>query len=257
MINSYVDKISVFFTDLLSSFSVPDFGIDLDSKIMELGLCLLVVLTVAFIIDKLLAGSILGKKYRIFVAPGVILHEAAHALFCLLTGARIKSVSLFDKEGGSVEHEQSKLPVLGPVLISLAPLAAGIIVIYFLSSKLGIRENELNLANFRLQELVEHFQKLVRSIDFSDYKNWIVLYLALSIVVTMTPSKQDLKNIAIPILVTSALIGGAIYFDFNFMSLNSLPIDRLLIILSPILILLILALFLSIIIYALSKIIKR
>ncbi len=45
-----------------------------------------------------------GKIYRIFVTPGILVHELSHALACLLMGAKVTDMTIFDKEGGHVTH---------------------------------------------------------------------------------------------------------------------------------------------------------
>lgn len=257
MINSYISNAGNYFYGLFANFSLPNFKLDSHSRSIELIACILLILLLSFVIDRLLVNSFLGMGYRLFVSPGVILHEISHALFCFLTGAKIKSISLFDKEGGSVEHEPSKIPILGPVLISIAPFAAGITAIYFLSNWLGMKEYDINIAILRYQDILDYFKNLVSAIDLANYKNWIIIYLSLSVAVTMTPSKQDIKNILIPALLLSVIIFVAFYFKLSFLEMVNLPIDRILILLSPILLLLILAFVFSIIIFALSKLFRR
>lgn len=259
MISSYISTISDYFVQTFQNFSLPNIGYNFNfqSKEIELLIFILLILIISFSVDRLLVNSFLGTGYRLFVSPGVILHELSHALLCVLTGAKIKSISLFDKEGGSVEHEQSKLPVIGPVLISIAPFVSGVIAIYFLANWLGMKEYDFNNAWFRYHDLISYFKNLIATIDFANYKNWIILYLALSIVVTMTPSKQDMKNITIPIIILILLAGLMYYFKFSLINMINFPTDRILALLSPILLLLILALLFSIIIFALSKLIKR
>ncbi len=257
MINSYIDNISSYFSELLDGFSWPILKFDFQSREVELMICILLILFISFAIDRLLVNSFLGLGYRLFVSPGVILHELSHALLCFLTGAKIKSISLFDKDGGSVEHESSKIPVIGPVLISIAPFAAGVVAIYFLSSWIGMKEYDLNVIAFKYQDLISYFKNLVSAINLSDYKNWIIIYLALSVAVTMTPSKQDMKNILIPALLLIFLAAIIFYFKFSFLEMVNFPTDRILVLLSPILLLLILAFVFSIIIFALSKLFKR
>lgn len=257
MINSYFNSTRDYLSQLLGSISLPSVKLDFQSKEIELIVCILLILLISFGVDRLLVNSFLGMGYRLFVSPGVILHELSHALFCIITGAKIKSISLFDKEGGSVEHEPSKIPIIGPILISIAPFAAGVAAIYFLSTWLGMKEYDLNIVAFKYQDLLTYFKNLFFAINLTDYKNWVILYLALSVAVTMTPSKQDMKNIAVPTILLILLAVAMFYFKFRFMEMVNLPTERILILLSPILLLLILAFIFSIIIFTLSKIIKR
>lgn len=210
---------------------------------------------VSALINFFLSRSVLGFKYRYFVGFGVIIHELSHVLFCLLTGARIKKISLFDKEGGSVEHAPSRLPFLGPVLISLAPFFIGIFMIILLSSSLGLKMEVFDSGLiFSFKGFLHQASLTLGQFDLNNFKNWLILYLMLSIVVTMTPSRQDLKNVFL-ILIT---IAGAIYFiarysTFSF-DLSFIPYESLLVFLVLAMILLILLLILSMIIWIASKV---
>jgi hypothetical protein len=61
--------------------------------------------------------------YSILTAPGVMVHELAHAFFCLLTGVRIRKISLFrfDKVAGYVIHDEPT-GFFSSFLISFGPL---------------------------------------------------------------------------------------------------------------------------------------
>jgi hypothetical protein len=259
MISSYFSNIVDHILTFIRNFSWPNlnFRLDLQSREIELIICILLILFISFAVDRLLVNSFFGMGYRLFVSPGVILHELSHALLCFLTGAKIKSISLFDKEGGSVEHEPSKIPIIGPILISIAPFVAGVTAIYFLSNWLGMKQYDFNTALFKYQDIVSYFKNLIATINLSDYKNWVIIYLALSVAVTMTPSKQDMKNILIPVSFLLLLAVATFYFKLSFMQMINFPTDRILVLLSPILLLLILALVFSIIIFALTKVFKN
>ncbi|OQA04862.1 MAG: hypothetical protein BWY68_00083 [bacterium ADurb.Bin400] len=213
----------------------------------------------AVLIDLFLSHSVFGKKYRLFVAPGVIIHEMAHAVLCLLTGARIKHIAFFDKNGGSVEHTPPRIPIIGQLLVSLAPLFVGFASIYFLSRYIGMRE--VSLANLEwsprsFEQLLVIVQDMVSNIDVRNYINWALIYLMLSIAVTMNPSLQDIRNIAIIIAAAVAGIAGMYRFTEIRPNLDIALPDQAIIVLSTVVILLILSLVLSMIIYALSKLLR-
>ena len=90
---------------------------------------LMVVLTGTGVIGISLALDVLWARviplrsfYYGIRAPGVIVHECSHILGCLITGAKVKTVVFFSEKGGSVTYTASKIPYLGDVVISTAPL---------------------------------------------------------------------------------------------------------------------------------------
>jgi hypothetical protein len=82
------------------------------------------------------AVALVSQRYlllRILLFPGVIVHETAHVIACVLTNTKIEKISFWDEAGGSVLHHKPRLAYLTQPLISLAPLPLGIIVLIFLS----------------------------------------------------------------------------------------------------------------------------
>jgi len=110
--------------------------------------------------------------YYSFLFPGVIFHEAAHIIGCLISGAKIRSISLFSKEGGEVVHERPVIPYVGIFLISIFPFLLGSAAIYLITSRAvaDISLNSLTAAKI------------------------IYFYLLISILLTMFPSSTDIKN---------------------------------------------------------------
>lgn len=229
--------------------------ISFDSSVTRFLAVVFLILILSFVINLLLGNSILGPSYRIFVAPGVIIHELSHAFLCLLTGARITKLSFFEKNGGHVEHSPPKIPIVGQILISLAPFFIGAGAIYFLSKLLGLTSPDLDLNNLPKSGFINVFIQSFNKIDYRNVKNLIIVYLVLSIAVTMTPSVQDIRNIFISILILG--IGVFLvdkYTSFNLFAL-SVPAEAFSL-LSTVLLLLIFSLIISIVIFGVSKMFK-
>ncbi len=139
------------------------------------------------------------------VAPGIILHELSHAFACLLTGARVKEINFFHHKGGYVKHEKSKVPILGPVIISLAPMLVGIAVVYLLSKTIFANHNlvlELLFTRSNISRILE----AVSSINLFNLKNLVVFYLICSVSVTMAPSWKDFANAFLGLIILVVLI---------------------------------------------------
>ncbi|WAC04002.1 MAG: M50 family metallopeptidase [Methanoregula sp.] len=161
-------------------------------------------------LDRLFAQVVPFRTlYYAIRLPGVVLHEISHMIGCLLTGAEIRKVVYFSKEGGSVTYSESKIPILGTVIISTAPLfflpliLAGLTLVfgtYFgcfvpqvipLTGDLVAGSEDIfkNVITIFSQNLIVH------------PNGWFFLYLYLcgSIVLSLAPSGQDFKNAAIGI----------------------------------------------------------
>jgi hypothetical protein len=167
----------------------------------------IIVIALSFALDHIWAATIPFRTLYYFIrAPGVIIHECAHIAGCLVTGAKIKDVVLFSREGGSVTYSRPLIPYIGDVIISTAPLFALPLVLSALTSVFGTY-------------LGCTFPVFPRSIDSPDtllaicigiistfqanligqFNGWFILYLYLtiSLVLSAAPSTQDMKNAAV------------------------------------------------------------
>lgn len=241
----------------LDSFEFRKFNLaQIDPQFLKLVLLVLAVFLITSLIDFFLSRSFIGKKYRIFVGPGVIVHELSHAIMCLLTGAKIKKISLFDKDGGRVEHYPSVVPVIGPILIAFAPIMFGGVAIYFLSKQIGLNEISFNLLSFDKSQLTMIAQNFLKILHFSSAQSWIIFYLIVSVITTMTPSFQDLRNSAFSMIIIAILIAIVSMFINYHTFFAGAWVINFAAILTSVLALLLLCLVLSIIVYVLSKLFK-
>jgi len=213
---------------------------------------LLIVIALSYVIDFYLSHGIFGPKYRYFLAPGVIIHEMAHGFACYLTGAKVTQMSVFQKEGGHVKHTKSKIPILGSVIISLAPLIAGILIIYFISRYLSTGDLNVFKFGYSAKAVIVANIAIIKNLSHFSWKNWIFLYITISVAVTMLPSREDIFNAFFPLILLIIL-----FLIISKYTHIYLPVDPLNILLFTAINLLILGLILSIIIFALSNIFRR
>jgi hypothetical protein len=219
---------------------------------LQFAIIIFSILILSFGINMMLSYST-GGFYRVFVAPGIVLHELSHAFFCLLTGAKVISINMFKKEGGEVKHGHSKVPILGPILISLSPFVIGALAIFFLSKYIGFKSLNIREVSFNAQSIVHWLIDSIKSINFRSARTAVAFYLVLSIAVTMTPSVEDMRNILLSLLV----LLGVVFIVFKYSTfrpnLGFLITPELISILITILALLILAFFLSIVVFAIKN----
>ncbi|MBR6381569.1 MAG: hypothetical protein IKS07_07860 [Lachnospiraceae bacterium] len=124
--------------------------------------------------------------------PGVMIHETAHALFALLTGAKVTEVALFKKEGHSLGHVAFRnrggvfLVALQNILISAAPMFVGTAVL------LGCRYVLLGYPDLALWVKI------------------LVGYLGISMFFHMTMSPEDIKIYVRGLPLFSLLLFGVV-----------------------------------------------
>jgi hypothetical protein len=159
--------------------------------------------------------------YYALRAPGVVVHECAHILGCFLTGAKIQKVVFFSERGGSVTYTPSALPWIGDMVIGIAPLFCIPLLLaavsWIFSTWLGcwfpvfpqtidsipsLYQTGAGITGMIAQNLITRFN------------GWFLLYLylALSLVLSLAPSVQDLKN-AMPGIVLIAFFGTVILWS--------------------------------------------
>jgi hypothetical protein len=183
------------------------------------------VMVISYALDILWAQVIsLKSLYHAIRAPGVIVHECSHILGCIITGAKIKKVVFFSEEGGSVTYTSSKIPYIGDVVISTAPLICIPIVLagltWVFSQYLGCFSPPMPIAVNSTDTLVE--LGVTITILFTQnlivrFNPWFIvyLYLTVTLVLSLAPSAQDMKN---------AIIGiGIILIACILILLSSLP----------------------------------
>ena len=145
-------------------------------------------------------GTGLGRvAFYLLVLPGVILHEAAHYLACLLTGTRVSRFVPFWPQRsasgrlllGYVRHERRPFPV--EAVIGLAPI---------LLNPLGILAVTALLTPLTLAQMVDPRFEVVNEVVLTSgfltgsplvAATWI--YLSLSFALGSVPSRADLSSV--------------------------------------------------------------
>ena len=144
-------------------------------------------------------GSIGKAAFYLLVLPGVILHETAHCLACLLSGTRIKRFVPFWPENSSegrlrlgyVRHEGRSAPVAS--LIGLAPMVlnpVGILMVTVLLTPLTLPE----VVDPQPGILVE---RIFSSEFFVESPDVVAVwaYFAFSFALGSVPSREDLSSV--------------------------------------------------------------
>lgn len=158
----------------------------------------------SYLINWLLIRSIIRRRYRIFVAPGVVVHELSHALGCLATGSQIIEINFWAPGGGHVKHMRPNDPLrrlISDPIIALAPIWGTFL--FLAATTYFFMPDLLPLSSFYKPITPNN---LLTIFDPTRWQTWLWLYLVTSAVATMAPSKTDIKYALESLLFLTALI---------------------------------------------------
>jgi hypothetical protein len=162
-------------------------------------------------------GAALGRVvFYLLVFPGVILHEGAHYLACLLTGTKVFRFAPFSPRRsadgrlvlGYVRHERRSVPI--QAIIGLAPILLnplGLLLVTALLTPLTFAE----VVNPRFG-LVEEDILASGFLTSDPLLAAIWAYLSLSFAVGSVPSREDLASAPAVLLL---LCAGVILVSFS------------------------------------------
>ncbi len=150
------------------------------------------VILLGYLLERFLMAIFGFRLFRLITAPGIIIHEAAHALTAILFGGKIKSFKVFKADGGEVTYTKPVFPLISQPIISTAPILACSVVLYLLGIWLGFTFKDLDL-QFSFGDLVADLTAFFQTFGFN-WKTIIFLYLVLSLTSAMAPSRKDLIN---------------------------------------------------------------
>ena len=179
---------------------------------MNLGLLIILISLLGNISNQLNWRYLNYSIVRLLYYLGAVVHELSHAFFCLLTGAKISEINIFSKQP-HVTHYKSDVPFLGELLISLAPIAGGLLFL-FLINKYYLENYILIPQLYNWQSILIGPLKILSQINFLNWKSWIIILLSLNIGAMIGPSWQDLKNIW-PIIIVLCFFQNSLFDRFG------------------------------------------
>ena len=124
---------------------------------------------------------------------GAFIHESSHALLCILTGAKIHKYKVISEQP-QVTYSNSKIPILGNLLISIAPILGGLTFLFFLN-KFFLANQFIMPAFENWKFLTNDFLKFFTQINLAKWQDWVAIFLFLNMGAMIGPSPQDLKNV--------------------------------------------------------------
>ncbi len=168
---------------------------------------LLVVIFVAWGIQRLWSGMVEPRVFNALLLPGTLVAQTGHVIGCLITGATVNNTTLFTNGRGDPEttpNAKPRIPIVGPIVIGLLPLVACTIAVYLVAGTWGDRilsamsgdqvatALPLSFSAFwqLLRDQVSIVERLVNAVLSSlpgNWKIWAFLYLLVCLTVRMAP----------------------------------------------------------------------
>ncbi len=183
----------------------------------------ILAILVSLALDRLWAGTIgSGSIYYLIRAPGIIVHESSHIIGCLITGAKVNHVVFVSKSGGSVTYSASPVPFLGDLIINSAPLFVIPLVLYgsswiftaYLGCIIPVLPTGISSAG-AIPEIATALAGMFVQNLFLRFNPWFLLYLyfTVSLVLSLAPSSQDMKNAAAGVVLIAVASAAILWSD--------------------------------------------
>ena len=167
---------------------------------INLGVVIILITTFGYLSNFLnwryLNYSVVRSLYYI----GAFVHETSHAIFCILTGAKIEEFTIFSTQP-RVVHRRSRVPFLGELFISSAPIAGGLLFLFLLNRyALGnyfavVSPTSQSLSWHDWRSILVEPIKILSQINLGQWQSWIMILLFFNVGAMLGPSPQDLKNV--------------------------------------------------------------
>ena len=155
-------------------------------------------------------GIVLGRiAFFLLVFPGVVLHESAHYLACLVTGTKVSRFAAFSPRRsvdgrlvlGYVRHERRGFPITA--IIGLAPVLLNPLGILFVTALL----TPLTLSEVAAPSFETVTDGLAGRLTDTPLLAAAWAYLSLSLALGSVPSREDLSSLPAVLLV----FGGGVF----------------------------------------------
>lgn len=161
---------------------------------MSLGISITLIVLLGYLSNWLNGRFFASKALHFLYYIGAFVHESSHALLCVLTGAKVVEYEVFSSQP-HVTHTKSKLPLIGGLLISAAPIFGGLLFLFLvkyfiLGDYFALLTPDENWKSILLTPI-----NFLMQLSFLNWKSWVFLLLLLNSGAMLGPSFQDIKNI--------------------------------------------------------------
>ena len=182
---------------------------------MNLGILIILITLLAYVSNWINWRYLNYKLTHWLYFIGAFVHETSHALACFLTGARIEEYNVFSRQPRIVYSPNPRLPLIGRLLISLAPLIGGLLFLFLINRYWLLGYFNLPPVS-SLQSILFLPLGLLSQINLLDWQSWVMVLLLLNVGAMIGPSVKDLKNIW-PVFPIFFFIKSPLLLNFAFL----------------------------------------
>lgn len=177
---------------------------------------MLVIVFSALGVHQLWSSLIQPKIVNSILLPGTLVAQLGHVLGLLITGGTVTDTSLVkDDDSGEPQtggDTESRVPIVGPIVIALLPMAGCAVAIYWVSRYFGsdilagMSDESVNAIHLptsipflfdMLGQSLAMVEQLIYVVAGSNYTSWetmLFLYLAICLTVRMAPLTGNLRG---------------------------------------------------------------
>ncbi len=166
---------------------------------MNLGIVLVLITALGYASNWLNWKFLNYRITHLLYYVGALVHETSHAVLCLLTRAPIHEYVVFSTQP-HVTSGPSRIPVVGSILINIAPIIGGLGFLFLVDHYL-FASYFVVPAFTGWQDIANGALALLSQLRPWQWQSWVMILLFLNVGAMIGPSTQDLKNIWIPIIL--------------------------------------------------------
>jgi hypothetical protein len=171
----------------------------------NLGVIIILITALGYLSNVLNWRYLNNGVIRFLYYIGALVHETSHAVLCVLTGAKIEEFTVFSNQP-RVVHRKSRIPLLGELLISAAPIAGGLLFLFLV--------NRYLLGNYFAPTATA-----LLHLNLLQWQSWVMILLLFNAGAMLGPSTWDLKNVW-PVLIILLFVHYAPVAAFGLMALG-------------------------------------
>lgn len=184
---------------------------------MNLGVVVITITILGYISNSLNWRFLGNGLVRVQYYVGAVVHESSHAVVAIAMGAKILEFKAFSRQP-HVVYTKPKIPILGNVLISFAPVAGGLLFLFLLNKFLFAGHFVIPVFT-GWENILSDSLKLLGQINIWQWQTIVLVLVFLNTGAMIGPSFQDLKNIW-PVLIILLFVKSQFLIHLGFLAVT-------------------------------------